>query len=285
MPPVQAAVERRPTVLLVIVLISLFLLMSRSSRTRVGETRTLFERSVMTIFSPIPKLVNRVGNDASDAYHGYVDMRRAVDENAQLRRKVAELTGENLMLRRSNADVARLRALLNYSEQFNMPTILSQVVMLDTSGSFRSVILDRGSDDGVEVNDAVVNANGLVGRVILTTKDMAKVQLIIDTNSAVGALFERSRRQGVVRGTSAGTLEMSYVPSLTDVVVGDTILTAGIDGVYPKGIPVGRVVKIEEGKDLFKRVTCRPTVDFGSVEELIILKTRKINPNVMRYEP
>src|SRR5688500_18273208 len=101
----QVAVERRPTLLLVIVLAVLFLLMSISQRTRVvGETRTLFERTVMTLFSPVPKAVNEVGQAGLDIYHGYLDMRREVAENVRLRRRIAEMTTENLMLRRSNSD-------------------------------------------------------------------------------------------------------------------------------------------------------------------------------------
>lgn len=282
----QVAVERRPTLFFLVILAVLFLLMSASTRTRVvGETRTLFERGVMTIFSPVPKLVNWVGANASDAYHGYLDMRRAVAENYQLRRQVEQLTKDNIMLRRSHGDLARMRALLAYSEQFTMPTHLANVIMLDTAGRFKSIILDRGSDDGIEVNDPVVNAGGLVGRVVLTTKDLSKVQLVIDQNSAVGCLLERSRRQGVLRGEGSGALRLDYIPSLTDVGTGDVVQTAGIDGIYPKGIPIGKVTRVEEGKDLFKSVRVTPTVDFMSLEAVIVLHTRKIPPEVVRYQP
>ena len=281
-----AAVERRPTLLFVIVLAVLFLMMSISQQTRVvGETRTLFERTVMTLFSPVPKAVNSVGESALDMYHGYVDMRREVAENVRLRRCLAELTNENIMLRRSSGDLARMRSILSYSEQFTMPTTLAEIIMLDNSGRFKSAILDRGSEHGVEVNDVVVHPAGLVGRVILTTRDMSKIQLLVDKGSAVGVLVERSRRQGVASGADDGLLRIGYVPNLSDVVVGDTILTAGIDGIYPKGIPVGRVVLAEEGSDLFKQVIARPSVDFGRLEEVIVLHTRKIPTEIARYEP
>lgn len=282
----QVAVERRPTLLLLIVLAVLFLLMSASTRTRyVGETRTLFERTVMTVFSPVPKAVNWVGTNIEDMYHGYLDMRRAVQENVRLHRQVAELTNQNLTLRQSHGDLARLRSLLAYAEQFRVPTLLATVIMLDTSSRFKSIIIDRGSDAGIEVNDTVVSSRGLVGRVVLTTRDLSKVQLLIDQNSAAGALVERTRRQGLVRGGGGGVLRMEYVPALTDIVRGDVIVTAGIDGVYPKGIPIGVVAEADEGKDLFKRVVVAPAVDFGSLEEVIVLHTPKIPPEVVRYQP
>jgi rod shape-determining protein MreC len=279
-------IPRRPTLLLIVVLSLLFVLMSLSSRTRyVGETRTMFERSVMTIFAPVPKTVNWIGSTASDMYHGYLDMRRSVNENLHLRRKVDQLTTENLRLRQSAGDLRRIRALLGYSEQFAMPTTMAEAIMLDIAGRFKSIILDRGSSTGIDIDDVVVNANGLIGRVVLTTKDMSKVQLVTDNNAAVGVLIERTRRQGVLRGDGTGGAQLFDIPSLADVRPGDRIVSAGIDGIYPKGIPVGVVTKAEKGQDLFKTITVKPTVDFGSIEEVILLHTRKIPGQVVRYVP
>ncbi len=279
-------IPRRPTLLFIVVLALLFLLMSVSSQTRyVGETRTMFERTVMTIFSPVPRFVNWIGGTAQDMHYGYLDMRRAVNENVALRNKVASLTTENLKLRQSGSDMRRLRSLLAYSEQFDFETSMAQTIMLETSGRFKSIIIDSGSANGVEVNDIIANASGLVGRVVLTTKDLAKVQLVNDNNCSVGALVERTRRQGVVRGSGGNLVQMFDIPSLSDVQPGDRILTAGIDGVYPKGIPIGTVVRSEPGQSLFKTVTVRPAVDFGTIEEVIVIHTRKIPPAVVRYAP
>lgn len=282
----QIAVERRPTLLLIIVLALLFLLMSASTRTRVlGETRTLFERTVMTSFSFVPRTVNWLGQNVVDMYHGYLDMRRAVRQNVRLRRELAELTQENIELRSASDQTARLRELLSYTERTSNPTTMAKIVMLDTAGRFKSMILDRGSTDGVEVNDSVVDPAGLVGRVVLTTNELAKVQLIIDTNSAAGCMIERTRRQGVIRGDGRGALHLLYVPALSDVVAGDEIVTSGTDGIYPAGIPVATVAEVREGSDLFKEIICAPQVDFWTLQEVLILHTRKIPPEVVRYSP
>jgi rod shape-determining protein MreC len=279
-------IPRRPTLLFIVVLSLLFVLMSFSSQTRyVGETRTMFERTVMTIFSPVPKFVNWVGRAAQDIHHGYIDMRRAVNENLELRRKVASLTTDNLKLQQSDGDLKRLRGLLAYSEQFDLQTSMAQTIMLDTAGRFKSIIIDQGSADGVMVNDVVANANGLIGRVVLTTKDLAKVQLVTDNNASVGALVERTRRQGVVRGNGGNGVQMFDIPSLSDVQPEDRILTAGIDGVYPRGIVIGKVIRSEPGQSLFKTVVVKPAVDFGTIEEVIVIHTRKIAPAVVRYTP
>jgi rod shape-determining protein MreC len=279
-------IPRRPTLIFIVVLLLLLILMSVSKQTRyVGETRTMFERTVMAILSPVPKLVNVVGGAGQDMYHGYVDMRRAVNENVELRRKLASLTAENLKLRQSEGDMRRVRSLLSYSEQISMQTIMAQTIMLDTAGRFKSIIIDRGSSGGVEVNDAVVNASGLIGRVVLTTNDMAKVQLVTDSNCSVGTLIERTRRQGVVRGDGTLTVHMFDIPALSDVQPGDKVLTAGIDGIYPKGIPLGTVVRADPGQSLFKTISVKPAVDFGTIEEVIIIHTRKVPAPVVRYTP
>jgi rod shape-determining protein MreC len=239
----------------------------------------------MMVFSPVPKLVNWIGGTGSDMYHGYLDMRRSVAENVSLHRKVADLTAENLKLRQTDSDLRRLRALLGYSEQFQLQTTMAEAIMLDTSGRFKSMVIDSGSASGIEVNDAVVNANGLIGRVVLTTKDMSKVQLVIDNNCSVGVLLERTRREGVLRGDGTRNAQLYDIPSLADIQQGDQVLTAGIDGIYPKGIPVGTVVSAEKGPELFKNILVKPSNDFGSIEEVIVIHTRKIPSAVQGYTP
>jgi rod shape-determining protein MreC len=279
-------IPRRPTLLFIVVLSLLFVLMSFSHQTRyLGETRTMFERTVMTIFSPVPKLVNWMGGNVQDMHHGYLDMRAAVNENVALHRKVASLTTENLKLRQSEGDLKRLRSLLAYSEQFDMQTSMAQTIMLDTAGRFKSIIIDRGAEDGVQVNDVIANASGLIGRVVLVTNDLAKVQLLTDNNSSIGSLVERTRRQGVVRGNGGTGVQLFDIPTLADVQAGDRILTAGIDGVYPRGIPVGIVTRSEPGPSLFKAIAVKPLVDFGTIEEVIVIHTRKIPEPVVRYAP
>ena len=198
---------------------------------------------------------------------------------------MASLTTENLKLRQSEGDLKRLRGLLAYAEKFDLQTSMAQTIMLDTAGRFKSIIIDQGSSDGVMVNDVVANANGLIGRVVLTTNDLAKVQLVTDNNSSVGSLVERTRRQGVVRGDGSSNIQMFDIPALSDVQPGDRIVTAGIDGVYPRGITIGTVVRAEPGRSLFKTVTLKPAVDFGAIEEVIVIHTRKIPSSVVRYAP
>lgn len=282
----QNAAERRPTLFLIVVLASLFLLMSANSRTRrVEDERTFLIRGVVQLFAPVLEAVDWAYVNVSDAWNGYFDMRAAVRENVELRRRLAELTAENVGLRGRSVELSRMRAILGYSEQVDLPATLARVVMLDTGGRFKSLILDRGSDEGIRVNDPVLSSEGLVGRVVLTTPSVSKVQLIIDGDSSVGVHFERTHRQGVVRGTGGDELAMAFVPFTADVAQGDRVYTAGIDGTYPRGILVGRVTSVEKGKDLFKSVRCAPATDFSRLEDLIVLSPRRLDAAATEFAP
>jgi rod shape-determining protein MreC len=282
----QTAAERRPTLFLIVVLASLFLLMSTNSRTRrVEDQRTFLVRGVVRLFAPVLEAVDWGYANVLDAWNGYFDMRAAVRENVDLRRRIAALTTENVGLRNRNVDISRLRAILGYSEEIDLPATLARVVMIDTGGRFKSLILDRGSDEGIRVNDPVLSAEGLVGRVVLTTPSVSKVQLIIDGDSSVGVHFERTHRQGVARGTGGDDLAMAFVPFTADVVPGDRVFTAGIDGTYPRGILVGKVTSVEKGKDLFKTVRCSTATDFSRLEDLIVLSPRRIDAAATEFRP
>jgi rod shape-determining protein MreC len=282
----QSAVERRPTLLLVLVLGALFIMMSGSSRTRPsGEDPTLLGRTTLAILSPIPRTVARASTWFGDIYYGYIDLRRAAAENSLLKRRLAQLAAENVQLRGASGEVSRMRELLGYAESLKTPATFGRILMVDTAGTFKSIVIDRGAAHGVAVNDPVVNADGLIGRVVLTTSDVSKVQLIVDSGSSVGITFERTRRQAIARGTDGMDLDVAFVPAKSDVAVGDRALTGGIDGIYPKGIVVGTVADVMDGADLFVRVTVTPAVDFARMDDVIILSAPKLDPEVRGYAP
>ena len=120
-----------------------------------------------------------------------------------------------------------------------------------------------------------------MGRVVLVTPPYAKVQLITDRSASVGAMIERTRRQGLVRGTQGGELVLDFVPLQSDVRVGDRVRTAGIDGIYARGVPLGTVVSVEPGNELFHRIQLRPAVDFGRLDQVFI-REREAVPQATR---
>jgi rod shape-determining protein MreC len=145
------------------------------------------------------------------------------------------------------------------------------VIAGGASPDFRTVTIDKGTNEGLRPDMAVIAPAGIVGRVITPSALAAKVQLMIDRNAAVGALDERSRAQGVVVGTGETRLRMDYVPGTADVQVGDTIVTSGIDGIYPKGFVIGQIESIERGAGEFTGIVIRPAVDFSTLESVLVV--------------
>ena len=120
---------------------------------------------------------------------------------------------------------------------------------------------------------AVIGPAGLVGRVVTPTAHASKVQLLIDRNAAAGALVERSRAQGIVVGSGVDMLRMDFVPATADVKAGDTVVTSGVDGIYPKGFVIGKVEQVENGNGIYKAIRVRPSVEFNRLEEVLVVKT------------
>ena len=143
----------------------------------------------------------------------------------------------------------------------------------DATPYFRTVTIDRGSGDGVHRDSAVVSPDGVVGRVVGDPGSRAaKVQLLVDRSAAAGALIERTRVAGVVMGNAdLGVLQMEYVSNLDDVLLGDIVVTSGIDGIYPKGFVIGEVEVVQRGSGLYKTIHVRPKVEFGDLEDVLVI--------------
>jgi rod shape-determining protein MreC len=120
---------------------------------------------------------------------------------------------------------------------------------------------------------SVIAPAGVVGRLVVPSVRSAKVQLLIDRNAAAGAIVERTRAQGVVVGVGNDRLRLEYVSEVSDVVVGDVVVTSGIDGIYPKGFIIGRVESVERAGGSYKQITIKPAVDFSSLEEVLVVMT------------
>jgi rod shape-determining protein MreC len=144
------------------------------------------------------------------------------------------------------------------------------VIASSASPDFRTLTIDKGTEDGVRSDLAVISPGGVVGRVITPSARAAKVQLLIDRNAAAGALVERSRAQGVVEGTGSD-LRLSYMSATADVIVGDVVVTSGIDGIYPKGFVIGQIESIERIGGAVGAIVVRPSVAFASLEALLVV--------------
>ena len=207
-----------------------------------------------------------------DFWLNYFHLINVRQENAHLMAEIDNLKMENNRYRELLPTHERLQKLLQFKQTTSRPVLAAQVVGLDPTGWFKSVIINKGEEAGIALNMPVVNANGIIGRVVSLSSNYAKVLLIIDQNSAVDCLVQRSRARGMVKGLSAEICSLNYVVKSSDVAVGDIVVTSGLGGVFPKGIPVGEILSVEDNSGkLFKDIEIRPAVDFSKLEEVLVI--------------
>jgi rod shape-determining protein MreC len=203
----------------------------------------------------------------------YVWLRGVEAENAGLRRQLESLQVQ-YQERRALADRARsLEDLLALRDRSNLETVAAEIIAASASPDFRTLTIDKGTSQRLKRDMAVIATDGIVGRVVVASSGAAKVQLLIDRNAAAGALIERSRAQGVALGGGDSRLRLDYVSEASDVVVGDLVVTSGIDGIYPKGFTIGSVETVEKSGPAYKRITVKPAVNFSSLETVLVVLT------------
>ncbi|MBK5099917.1 MAG: rod shape-determining protein MreC [Desulfobacteraceae bacterium] len=252
----------------------LFLLSSNSGSRPIWNP---VEQLIIEATAPFQKLITQTVKITRNFWLNYFDLVNVRSENKALKRKNNALRMENNRYRELLATHQRLQELLQFSQTSNRPVLAAQVIGRDPTGWFESIIIDKGRLAGLKVDMPVVNASGVVGRTVSVSPDYAKILLIIDQNSAVDCLIQRSRDRGMVRGSSTEICKLEYVVKSSDVAIEDIVVTSGLGGVFPKGLPVGQVSNVKETSgELFKDIRITPAVDFSKLEEvLIILREEK----------
>ncbi|OGB94452.1 MAG: rod shape-determining protein MreC [candidate division NC10 bacterium RBG_16_65_8] len=261
----------RRGVTLAIVLLAAFLLLTVQVR-HDRAVVTLARQAILFTVAPFIKLTALTVGGASTVWHDYVDLRNVRQNNLRLQREATFLQRRIDQLEEQVLETQRLQGLLAMRESWRAKFLAARVVGKDATNWFKTILIDRGSQSGLRRNLPVVAPDGLVGRVVEVTFSTAKVQLITDPVSASGALMQRTRVTGIVTGNLGAGLRIRYLPLLADVVVGDEVVTSGMGGVFPKGIPVGRVTAVERKSGaLFQEAALQPKVDLGRLEEVLIL--------------
>ncbi len=230
------------------------------------------EKIIVEITSPFQRFIKSTIKTTEEIWFKYFALIQTHNENTLLKREVALLRMENSRYKERLTTHERLQELLQFKETYDWPVLAAQVILRDPSGWFESVIIDKGEDSGLKVNMPVVNARGVVGRIVSVSADYAKVLLIIDQNSSVDCIVQRSRDGGILKGLFSDLCRLDYVLETSDVKVGDKVVTSGLGGVYPKGLDVGEVLTVVTTPGaLFRDVKVRPMVDFSKLEELLVI--------------
>ena len=208
----------------------------------------------------------------TELWDGYVALRYVYEENRRLERETVLLHEQNNQLREAAAAGQRLAALLEFKERVGGDTVAARVIGKDATNWYQAVLLDKGESEGIQPEMGVMTPAGVVGRVVKTTGSTAVVLLLTDPNNALAALLQRTRDEGIVEGTPQRSIRMKYIPLLSSVRTGDWIVTSGLVGGFPRGLPVGVVTKIEkEDGEGFQVAEVEPAADFSKLEEVLVI--------------
>ena len=230
-------------------------------------------RFFLEVMAPLQRGSSAVGQSISGTWRSVGDLMRSRNENEALRTRVRDLEQEVARLGEAQLENVRLRRLLDFREALTGDVLTARVIGRDATGLARTLIVDRGEVDGVAKGAAVLAPEGIVGQVFLASRHAARVLLINDHNSGVDALVQRTRARGIVEGIVDDGCGLKFVKRTEDIQVGDAVITSGLDGIFPKSLPIGRVVAVDKrGQGLFQYAEVAPRVDFAQLEEVLVTR-------------
>jgi len=232
---------------------------------------------VTQLTSPAQLSTTTLSEGISETVGFALEFRSLRQRNAELEQLFADLQVENLRLLEIEHENEQLRTILDFAEtrpglSLRGAQIVARVIGQESNNFLDYIMLDLGTEHGVAVGMPVVVAQGMVGRISEVTETTSKVLLITDTNSAMNVILQKSRLNGILRGNPDGTLNVNYIPQGAVFEIGETVLSSGLGGRFPKGIPMGKVTEIfQRDIDVFQSALVEPTVDFRRLELAMVV--------------
>ncbi|MEK6324408.1 MAG: rod shape-determining protein MreC [Acidobacteriota bacterium] len=266
----NTAQQKAPWILAAL-LLSQVVLMSTNAR-RPDSEQSVLRTWLVTAFAPIVSVADSVLSSVKGTAASYIDVRHAREENVELREKVEQLTAERNKALERAAELDLLRTQLALPTRRPYRELAANVISRDASRWFRRLTIDRGTNDGVTRDMPVATAGGIVGRVISVGPNFAMVQVITDKQAGVGAMLQASRAMGEVRGRDDDRCELKNISSSENVEAGESVVTTGLDRIYPKGLLVGTVERIEaDPNGPWHKIIVKPAAPVDRVEHLLVL--------------
>jgi rod shape-determining protein MreC len=251
--------------------VSLVCLLLLTAQTRgLGTSRAA--DVVALVVTPVQSLLVKIHRGALGLWTTYVDWKSVRNENTVLRLEAGRLRIQALQSEETRQENARLRRLLELRERLPLSALAGEVIGREEDGWVRALTVNRGRGSGVTRQVPVIVPDGLVGRVLQVRGGASVIQLLNDPASTVGGVVQRTRTPGLVEGYTEGSVRLKFMARGAQVEVGDLVVTSGVGNLFPKGLPIGRVVAIQDkGSALFHFAVLAPAVDFARVEEVLLL--------------
>ena len=261
---------RKSGLILVCTLVFCVLLLSAQAP---GSKRqgSLLQSWILSASAPVARVVSLVSRAASGAADAAMETLSAREENSRLKRDLAAKNRELFRLRSEVSQAARERLLLAAGAALPDVRMAVPVLLVESRAGAQSALIAAGSSSGVVPGSPIAVAEGLVGRLVTVGATVSRAQLLLDTSAAVGARIVRTQELGVVRGDGRGGLRLNNIPTTSRVAAGDAVESAGIDGIYPRGVAIGRVVSVAKGGDLFLEIRVQPAARFSQLTDVLVL--------------
>ncbi len=280
---------RNVTILVAILFAQVLGLAVQVRRSSENESSRLIRVWVVGAVTPFEKILVWSQDGISGMWHNYLYLRGVRQENRQLNEEIERLRLEQVRLSQDAEQAQRLQALLGFREQFISQTMPAQVIGSSGSEQSRLVYIDKGARDGIgRVTDsdaesdkeigkdmAVITAGGVVGKVLHVYNSTSQVLLINDQSSGVGVILEKSRLQGVLKGTASGELVLDKIMNDEQIETGEKVLTSGGDRIFPKGLLVGTVSQVSPGPESFLKIRVKPAADLDRLEEVLVITKKE----------
>jgi rod shape-determining protein MreC len=260
---------RSITVAIALLIISLSIL--SYSAVRLSETG-LLRKMVLEIAAPVEDAINRSLKGLHDTWNRYLFLVGKEDESRRLQRENAVLNDLLNSYREGYLEGVRLRKLLDIKDGLHHKTVAARVIDNDRASLFKTILINKGTTEGLRVGLPVLSDQGVVGRIIETSWHASRVLLLIDENSNIDALIQRSRAQGILQGAGTAGCNLKYISRAENIQTGDVVLSSGLAGVFPKGLLLGAVTGISGAEGgLFQKIDVASAVDFSKLEEVLVL--------------
>ncbi len=235
-----------------------------------GQTRLLRVWAISAV-TPIETAVVHSQQWVQSIFTNYAYLRGVRRENRELRGQIERMKIQQTRMEEDARMARRVQALLGFKEQYVESTIAAQVIGTSGSEQSRVLYIDKGANQGIKNDMAVITPAGIVGKIVQVADNWSQVLPINDQFSGVGAALKDSRLQGILKGTPNGATTLQYIMSDEKVVPGEDVITSGGDRIFPKGLPVGKVVSVQPGKDLFLTIRVVPAARLDQVEEVLVV--------------
>jgi rod shape-determining protein MreC len=245
---------------------------SYSSNLSPNESTPFLRRAALNIYSPPLRAISFFLKGLRHLWEDYIFLLDVQKGNLELQKSLDLLGKKNMRIKEVLLENNRLRKLLLLRERSSEKLISAEIIGRDPVGWFKTILINKGDGDGIKGARAVIAHQGIVGRILDVAADTSKVLLITDINSSVDALVQRTRARGIVEGRTSSLCELKYVSSSDDVMLGDLVVTSGLCGIFPKGLPIGTVSRIKKNSfGLFQHVELTPSASLNRLEEVSIL--------------